>query len=378
MSINNDDIFNSRIGFQNNFSVYRNNFLISSTKNNNNFNNHNKLNENSCESLDSFMFQRKNNEKRYKNRFLLNNKSMIDINPNFNEKKKNFHFSGLSHNNNNNLEVNQNIEEVPAFCYENDMNVKSFRSFLAKKNETLENNYKNYLIFMKNQEHEKSQNNKKQLMSPYSIYIKKVNEMKNNERQFLPRLKRNEISNIKMDINRYDKQNDISFNSFDTERRNKYNKFMMNKYLAEVEKNDGKKLLNNRSSFEIEKNIENENNNKSFPRIANSPNNINKYFPKTNEISNPELFYRKCDKDFYNLRKQYKKYDDYNYKLILLHKTNRFLKKEPDVNPFNPKINFYKSGNSSLEHNIILRPYEFYGNFRNGPSFFLGENDCNS
>ena len=92
MCINNDDIFNSRIGFQNNFSVYRNNFLISSTKNNNNFNNHNKLNENSCESLDSFMFQRKNNEKRYKNRFLLNNKSMIDINPNFKEKKKKFSF----------------------------------------------------------------------------------------------------------------------------------------------------------------------------------------------------------------------------------------------------------------------------------------------
>ena len=46
--------------------------------------------------------------------------------------------------------------------------------------------------------------------------------------------------------------------SFDTERRNKYNKFMMNKYLAEVEKNNGERSLNNRSSFEIEKSIENE------------------------------------------------------------------------------------------------------------------------
>ena len=144
----------------------------------------------------------------------------------------------------------------------------------------------------------------------------------------------------------------------------------MKKYLAEVNKN--RQLLNNRNSLEIEKSIENKNNNNNeiLPPVTKSINNINKYFPLSNEISNPELYYRKCDKDFYIFRNQHKRFDDYNYKLILLHKTNRFLKKEPDVNPYNPKINYYKSGNSTLEHNVILRPNESYKNLKNTSFFF--------
>ena len=44
---------------------------------------------------------------------------------------------------------------------------------------------------------------------------------------------------------------------------------------------------------------------------------------------------------------------------------NRFIKKEPDINPFNPRVDSYKIGNSSLAHNIILRPGDSYGNFKN-------------
>ena len=101
----------------------------------------------------------------------------------------------------------------------------------------------------------------------------------------------------------------------------------------------------------------------------NNKNNINttksvkdiKYFPKNNEISNPELFYKKGNIEYYKYRKEQKKFDDYNYNIILNHNKNRFIKKEPDVNPFNPRINLYKIGNSSLAHNIILRPGDFYG-----------------
>ena len=342
MSINNDDEFN-RSGFQNNFSIYRNNFLISSSKNNNNFNTHNKLNDDSLESLDSFKFPKKNNEKKYDNRYLINNKSMIDLISNLNKKRENFYF-------NNYFEECTNVEEIPTFCYENDLNVKSFKNFITRKNETLENNYKNYLI-----------------------YMKKAIEIKNNQSSFLPKLRQKEISNLKMNFNRYDNQknNNNNFqNSFNTSIRNKYNKYLMKKYLAEVNKN--RQLLNNRNSLEIEKSIENKNNNNNeiLPPVTKSINNINKYFPLSNEISNPELYYRKCDKDFYIFRNQHKKFDDYNYKLILLHKTNRFLKKEPDVNPYNPKINYYKSGNSTLEHNVILRPNESYKNLKNTSFFF--------
>ena len=366
MSINNDDEFN-RSGFQNNFSIYRNNFLISSSKNNNNFNTHNKLNDDSLESLDSFKFPKKNNEKKYDNRYLINNKSMIDLISNLNKKRENFYF-------NNYFEECTNVEEIPTFCYENDLNVKSFKNFITRKNETLENNYKNYLIYMKKHENKDSKNNKNQLILPYSMYMKKAIEIKNNQSSFLPKLRQKEISNLKMNFNRYDNQknNNNNFqNSFNTSIRNKYNKYLMKKYLAEVNKN--RQLLNNRNSLEIEKSIENKNNNNNneiLPPVTKSINNINKYFPLSNEISNPELYYRKCDKDFYIFRNQHKKFDDYNYKLILLHKTNRFLKKEPDVNPYNPKINYYKSGNSTLEHNVILRPNESYKNLKNTSFFF--------
>ena len=78
------------------------------------------------------------------------------------------------------------------------MNVKSFKNFITRKNETLENNYKNYLIYMKKHENKDSKNNKNQLILPYSMYMKKAIEIKNNQSSFLPKLRQKEIPNLKM------------------------------------------------------------------------------------------------------------------------------------------------------------------------------------
>ena len=359
MSINNDEQINNRREFINNLSIYRNNFLISSCKNNNTNNRNNKSNLYSFDPSESFMFQKKINNPNFESRNFINSHSMINIKPNFNKKKVDFYI-------NKNFKVNPNVEEIPTFSYENDLNVKSFRSFMNRQNEILKKNYENFMKYMKKHENEKR---KKQLISPYSLYVKKINEVKKYEKQFLPKIRQREIQNLKMKINRNENQNDFNnsnFSSFSLANKNRYEQFNLDEYLEEIAKNKEKnKEMEYNKEIEIEKNNENENNNENILQPSKSVNDINLYFPKNNEISNPEMFYKKANKEFYKYRKEYKKFDDYNYKIILLHNKNRFVKKKPDINPYNPKINSFKIGNSSLAPNVILRPDDCYGNFKN-------------
>ena len=360
MSINNNGQINNRKEFQNNFSIYRNNFFISNSKNDSNYSPNNKIDENIIEPIESLIFQKKINQQKYENGNLIKSNSMIDIKPNFNKKKKDFYI-------NDNFKANPNVEEIPTFSYENDLNVNSFRSYMNKKRDILKKNYEIFMKYMKKHENEER---KKQLISPYSLYVKKINDVKKSEKQFLPQIKLREIPNIKLKINRYENPNNININnknnSFTTSSKKKSEHFELDKYLEKIARN--KEIINNKD-IEIEKNIENkmkdekENNKENILPISNSVNDNKKYFPKKNEISNPELFYKKKNNNFYKYRKEYKKFDDYNYKIILLHNKNRFIKKEPDINPYNPQINLYKIGNSSLSQNIILRPGENYGNF---------------
>lgn len=359
MSTNNDEQKNNRREFNDNFSIFRNNFLINSCKNQNISNRNRKFNDNSFESVESMMFKRKingnNGEKK-----LINNRSMMNLKPIYNRKKNDFYI-------NKNFKVNPGVEEIPTFSYENDLNVKSFRSFMNKRSEMLRQNYDNFMKYMRQHENERR---KKQLISPYCLYIKKINDVKKYEEQTLPKLRQKEISNLKMNFNRYDEQNDFNnnynYNSFSTSNRNKPYKFDLNNYLEEISKNKEKEMAGG-GEIEIEKSKEKEieYNNENLPYVSNSINDNKKYFPKNNEISNPELFYKKGNREFQIYRKEQKKFDDYNYKLILLHNKNRFIKKEPDINPFNPKVNLYKIGNSSLPQNVILRPGDCYGNFKN-------------
>ena len=212
------------------------------------------------------MFQKKINNPNFESRNFINSHSMINIKPNFNKKKVDFYV-------NKNFKVNPNVEEIPTFSYENDLNVKSFRSFMNRQNEILKKNYENFMKYMKKHENEKR---KKQLISPYSLYVKKINEVKKYEKQFLPKIRQREIQNLKMKINRNENQNDFNNSNF--------------------------------SSFSL----------------------ANK---------------------------------------------NRFVKKEPDIKPYNRKINSFKIGNSSLAPNVILRPDDCYGNFKNISSMNYNNDD---
>ncbi len=366
MSINNSDISNQKREFSNDFSIDRSNFIINSCKNNNNYHKKMKVNENPFKSMEPLMFEKKFNNQFDENKKLVNSLSMVDIKPSFTNSKKNYNF------NINNFKPDPNIEEIPTFSYENDLNVKSFRYFMNKKNEILEKNYANYVRYMRKFDHK---NKKNQLISPYSLYIQKLNEVNNYGEQNLPSPRKREIDNLKQAINRYENPNDITnqinystnLNLNNNSPKNRMNNFNMNTYLEEVTKNR-EKLKEEEKQKEKDKekdkgkefNIQMQDNNKNNINTTKSVKDI-KYFPKNNEISNPELFYKKGNIEYYKYRKEQKKFDDYNYNIILNHNKNRFIKKEPDVNPFNPRINLYKIGNSSLAHNIILRPGDFYG-----------------
>ena len=102
--------------------------------------------------------------------------------------------------------------------------------------------------------------------------------------------------------------------------------------------------------------IINRNYNNKKLNISNSANNINeskyKYFVgRTREITNPELFYKKVNGDFYKYRAENKKYLDYNYNIM-----GRRNLKNINVNPFNKGSSLDLLGRSTLIHNTILNP----------------------
>ncbi len=89
---------------------------------------------------------------------------------------------------------------------------------------------------------------------------------------------------------------------------------------------------------------------------SSSENNINesryKYFiGRTREITNPELYYKKVNGDFYKYRAENKKYLDYNYNIM-----GRRNLKNINVNPFNKGSSLDLLGRSTLIHNTILNP----------------------
>ena len=170
MSINNSDDTIKKKDFKNNLSIDRSNFIINSCKNKSNYYRTKKLNGNPFKSMEPLIFEKKFNNQIDDNKKLVNSLSMVDIKPSFIKSKKHFKF------NNNDFKPNPNIEEIPTFSYENDLNVESFKYFMNKKNAILQRNYDNYVKFMRKFE---NNNKKNQLISPYSLYIQKLNEVKN-------------------------------------------------------------------------------------------------------------------------------------------------------------------------------------------------------
>ena len=311
-------INNNRVYFNNKepekkINIFRNGLNI---YNSNSFNKNNKEEiNNSFQSIEPILFEKKYNNQPNN---ILNGISNRYINPNFNKRKNNY----------NNFNPKPNIEEIPTFCYENDLNVNSYKQQINKNNQYIENNYSNYINYMK-----KFENNdrKTPLISPYSLYIKKIK-----------------------DVKKY--SDNTSLTSRDNENENEYENKNNNNYNYNYIRN------NNNMSFDINnfRNNNSMNNNGKNISISRSLKNIN-YFGRKNEISNPELFYKRADLNFYRYREEQRKFGDYNYSIVLKKNKSRFIKKEPDINPFNPKIDLFRVGKSSLPHNTILKPEDFCG-----------------
>ena len=144
-------------------------------------------------------------------------------------------------------------------------------------------------------------------------------------------------------------QKNIQFHNnlmFTTENKIERNKQDFLNYMNE------KKFINNYRYIDNYNNINNNNyginNSKSIDYL-----NERKYIfsGKRHEITNPELFYKKTNGDFYKYRAENKKYLDYNYNIM-----GRRNLKNINVNPFNKGSSFDDLGRSTLIHNTILNP----------------------
>ena len=205
------------------------------------------------------------------------------------------------------------IEEIPTFSFENDINIKYYKDKINEKSKLIEKNYNVYMEYIR-------KNNittrKKNLLSPFVLYNQKINAINSN----------NKIANNNIYNNHNSNKNKILVN-LKNSNNNFYNR-----------NNNGKNYYNNLS--------------KSCGEIYSNG--------LKNEISNPEKYYKKLDINFYRYRQELKKYDDYNYEMMLKHK-KKLGGEELDINPYNHIIDNYKNGDTSLPRNIILHPKDFCG-----------------
>jgi len=200
----------------------------------------------------------------------------------------------------NSFNLNPNVEEVPKFCYENDLNVNLFSKYIKSRKQFVDKNYTDYINYINKFENK----NKISKLSPYSFCVKKLED----RTKF-----NNSYYNKKKQANKIDEINN---------RNASYN--------------NGLKML---SPFSLKNNTHR----------------------RSYEITNPELYYKKTDGLYNKYIQKHKNFDDYNYKIYLNKYKNQNNRKEPDINPFNPLLKMYRIGNSQLQHNIILKPQGFCG-----------------
>ena len=273
----------------------------------------------------------------------------------FHKKKRNFDI----------FSPNPNVEEIPAFSFENDRNIKNYKNFINNKSAIVEKNEQDYVRYIKKFE---KPNHINTLNSPYIFYQEKNNNNINYQNK-----NNNELLN-NIDSNIYQNNNNNEYNMIDNNNKNKCKSIDTNNikklslddyyYLSNLNSNNKKINLKRNYFNTLSKNIvnnddiENEDKNKKTLIPSLSSNLI--FSIGNNEISNPSSYYKKYDEEYYRYRLEQKKYLDYNYKYMM---NNEYLKhkKEPNVNPYNPKNNVIWSNKSNLMHNPILNPVNHYG-----------------
>ena len=151
----------------------------------------------------------------------------------------------------------------------------------------------------------------------------------------------NHKKNLSLDVNNY-------LNNYNFEKK-KIN--LKRNYFNTISKS----IINNNEKME-EIGKENKDKKELIPSL--SSNEI--YSIGNNEITNPSSYYKKYDEDYYRYRLEQKKYLDYNYNCMINNEYQKN-KKEPNVNPYNPKNNIYWLNKTNLSHNPIVNPINHYG-----------------
>ena len=316
----------------------------------NNINNNNNINEN-------IVSKEKLNE----------NPSQIQINNNFNTISSNqrydepidrniFHKKKKDYNI---FTINPEVEEIPTFTFENDRNLNSYKGRINNKYSLIEQYSKNYLEYMKKFENKR----KIPYSSPFLVYQEKTRNNKNIINQF-ENNNIQECQNRTIDVNLYSnaiKSKNISLNNNNNNDydNNQNNNNINNNNINNnnLNNNNLNKSVNN--DLDINQNIEIKNNH-SRNNNTDSLENVFNFSSRSGEITNPNYFFQRNNKDYYKYRLEQKKYLDYNYQIIQ-NRLNKRIKREPDINPYNP-INEqpFENGKSDLVHNPILNPINNY------------------
>ena len=277
----------------------------------------------------------------------------------FHKKKRNF----------DNFSPSPDAEEIPAFSFENDRNIKNYKKYISKKSAFVEKNLQEYIRYIKKFEKPKQLNT---LNTPYFFYQEKINDHKNYCNNTKTNNNYDLFENKNILCNKFNTLNNnnndllINDNKSKSTKLNNETKLYLeaNNYLNNIHLNKEKKNLKKNYFDNISKNsLNNDNNNDElkYNKILTPSLSDNEIFSiGNNEISNPSSYYKKYDEDYYRYRLEQKKYLDYNYK-FMMNKEYQKYKKEPNVNPYNPKYNVFRSNKSDLVHNPIINPINHYG-----------------
>ena len=311
--------------------------------NNTNNTNNNNINENidSNEQLKENPFQINNNFNTISSNIRYD--EPIDRNI-FHKKKKDYNI----------FTINPEVEEIPTFTFENDRNLKSYKGRINNKYSLIEQYSKNYLEYMKKFENKR----KTPYSSPFLVYQEKtrnnnniINQFENNNIQ--------ENQNRTVDVNLY--SNPIKIKNLSINNNNNNNIYDNNQSNNINNNNSNNNNIDNNvnNDLNINQNIE-INNNHSRNHNVESFDNIFNFSSRSGEITNPNYFFQRNNRDYYKYRLEQKKYLDYNYQIIK-NRLNKRIKREPDINPYNP-INEqpFENGKSDLLHNPILNPINNY------------------
>ena len=254
----------------------------------------------------------------------ISNKKSTRNNYTFNRPNNNISFFQKPKNNYYEFNPNPDVEEIPTFTFENDKNLNNYKDNIYSKEAIIEQNSKNYMSYMK-----KFERRKTPIRTPYAVFqeitknnlnnYSKINNNKNNSNN------NNKIANYSVDNN---------INNNTTE----WNENYSNSYVHGSNLNNLKEMKPLSTSMSAKAIV---------------------FDNRKTEISNPDLFYKRNNDDYFKYRAEQKKYLDYNYK-ILMNKNKLHDKQEPNINPYNPKYDDFEHYKSNLAHNPILNPVNYY------------------